>query len=151
AGPGGPAGLRYRSGLSQGLRELGYTEGRDYAFAERFAHGSEEHLNSLADELAQLKVDVIVTGNTAATLAARRATTSIPIVAASLTDPVGLGLAASEARPGTNVTGILLRVEGLPGKQVQLAHELLPGATSIGALMNAANPSNPVQQRETHI
>jgi putative ABC transport system substrate-binding protein len=97
----------------------------------------------------RLKPDVIMAENTAGALAAKQATASIPIVAAILTDPVGMRLVASEARPGTNVTGILNRVEGLAGKQSEIALDLLPGVRKIGVLVNLNNPTNALQRRES--
>src|SRR5215831_10137716 len=105
-------------------------------------------LPALAEELARLKADVIVTSNTAATIAVKHATTEIPIVCTSCTDPVGMGLAASEARPGGAVTGLLTRVDGLAGKLIELARDVMPKLKKIGLLTNIANPSNPVQRRE---
>jgi putative tryptophan/tyrosine transport system substrate-binding protein len=122
--------------------------GRDLVIEARWARNDPEHLSTLAQELAGLRLDVIVTGNTAATVAARRATSEIPLVCAACTDPVGMGLATSEARPGSNVTGILTRVEGLTGKQLELASEVLPRMTMVGVLINIGNPSNLVQRRE---
>src|SRR5262245_18812862 len=95
-----------------------------------------------------LKPDVIVVATTPGTLAAKQATASIPIVGVNMTDPVGLGLVASEARPGANVTGILFRLEGLSGKQVEIDLDLMPGATSIDMLVDVNNPSNIPQRRE---
>jgi putative tryptophan/tyrosine transport system substrate-binding protein len=148
-GPGSKADHeRSRSGFRQGMRERGYVEGRDYLFEERYADSDSGRLSLLAEELVRLKPDVIVTGNTAAALMAKRATASIPIVGALMTDPVGLGLVQNEARPGTNVTGILVRIEGMPGKQLEIALSLLLAVTKIGILINVNNPSNVVQRRE---
>jgi putative ABC transport system substrate-binding protein len=131
-----------------GIRELGYIEGRDYVVEERDADGDAGRLASLAEELVQLKPDLILAGTTPAALAAKRATADIPIVGLLLTDPVGFGLVTSENHPGTNVTGILIRVEGLPSKHLEIARDLLPGATKLGALADAGNPSNAIQRRE---
>src|SRR5215468_1096237 len=94
------------------------------------------------------KPDVILAGSTASVVAAKQATASIPIVGVNLTDPVGFGLVASEARPGTNVTGILFRLEGLTEKQVEIALDLMPGASNMGILVDANNSSNMLQRRE---
>jgi putative ABC transport system substrate-binding protein len=131
-----------------GLRELGYIEGRDYVVEERHAEGNAGRLQSFAEELVQLKPDLILAGTTPATVAARRATADIPIVGLLLTDPVGFGLVRSENHPGTNVTGILIRVEGLPSKHLEIARDLVPAAMKIGALADTDNPSNAVQRRE---
>src|SRR5262249_22706164 len=87
------------------MRELGYLEGRDYGLEDRYADGDGSRLPLLAEELVGLKPDVILVGTTPGALAAKQATASIPIVGVNMTDPVGFGLIASEARPGTNVTG----------------------------------------------
>jgi putative ABC transport system substrate-binding protein len=102
----------------------------------------------LAEELVRLKPDVIVAATTPGTLAAKQATASIPIIGVNLTDPVGFGLVASEARPGANVTGILFRLEGLTGKQVETALDLMPGTSKMGILVDVNNPVNMLQRRE---
>jgi putative ABC transport system substrate-binding protein len=122
--------------------------GPDLMIEARWARNDPEQLLTLAEELVGLGPDVIVTSNTAATMAARRATANIPLVCAACTDPVGMDLATNEARPGTNVTGILTRVEGLTGKQLELASEVLPRMITVGVLINISNPSNLVQRRE---
>jgi putative tryptophan/tyrosine transport system substrate-binding protein len=141
-------GARFYSGFPLGMRELGYLEGRDYGLEDRYANGDASRLPLLAEELVRLKPDVIVAGTTPGVLAAKQATASIPIVGVNLTDPVGLGLAASEARPGANVTGILFRLEGLTGKQVEIALDLMPGTDKMGVLVDVNNPSNMLQRRE---
>ena len=145
------AGARYYSAFPQGMRELGYVEGRDYLLEERYADGEVGKLSSLALQLVALKPDVIVASSTPATVAARHATASISIVGATITDPVDMGLVASEARPGGNVTGILYRLDGLTGKQMDLALKLVPGATRIGVLDNSSNPVMAVQRRDAEL
>jgi hypothetical protein len=105
--------------FQEGMREFGYVEGRDYAFESRYADGDFARLPLLAEELVRLKPDVIIAGNTSAALAIRQSTTNIPIVVGSMNDPVGSGPVVSEARPGTNVTGMRTNLEGLPGKQLE--------------------------------
>ena len=139
---------RYYSAFPLGMRELGFLEGRDYIFEQRYADGDSTRLPSLAEELVRLKVNVIVTSNNQATSAARKATTIVPIVSASLIDPIGFGFVVSEARPATNVTGLLGRVEGQASKQLEVARDLLPAMTRIGLLINPDNPSNVLQRRE---
>ena len=95
--------------------------------------------------------DVIVAQNTTAALAAKSATQTIPIVAGVLTDPVNFGLVESHARPGGNVTGLLSSVDGLSGKQLELASEIVPGATKLGVLFNADNRGNDPQRKEIEI
>ncbi len=137
------------SSFTAGLREFGYLKGRDYTIEERYADGNFGRLPSLAEELVQLKPDVILAGSTPAALATKRATATIPIVGLLLTDPVGMGLVESEARPRTNVTGILIRVKGLPGKQLETALELIAGTKQVGILVDPRNPSNVIQRQET--
>jgi len=102
----------------------------------------------LANELVRLKPDVIVTGSTEAVFAAKQATAAIPIVSTALTDPVAFGLVESQARPGGQVTGILITLDGLTGKQLELLLELVPGATRIGMLFNSRNRTHTVSQRD---
>src|SRR5713101_3465752 len=101
------ASQHWRSGLPQGLQELGYVEGRDYDIEYRYADGDLTRHPVQVDELIQHKPNVIVVGNTTAAVAAKQATASIPIVVVAAGDPVSLGLAASQARPQGNVTGII--------------------------------------------
>lgn len=126
--------------VASGMKQFGYQPGRDYAFEERYAEGELARLPALAEDLVRFKPNVIIVPTTVAALAARKATRDIPIVGVSLADPVGIGLVHSEARPGTNVTGIRSWVEGLGGKQVSIALELLPAAKKIGLLSNTDNP-----------
>jgi putative ABC transport system substrate-binding protein len=142
------AGARYYQGFPQGMRERGHMEGRDYLLEERYADGQMSKLPLLAQQLAALGPDAIVVSNTVAALAMKQATPSIPIVCGTITDPIGQGLVASEARPGGNVTGILLRLEGLTGKQLEFALNLVPGAARIGLLVNVTNPTDVVQRRD---
>jgi len=130
------------------MRELGYLEGRDYGLEDRYADGGGSRLPLLAEELVRLKPDVILVGSTPGVLVAKQATASIPIVGVNMTDPVGLGLIASEARPGTNVTGVLYRLEGMAGKQMEIALDLMPGTSKMGVLVDVTNPSNMLQRRE---
>jgi len=125
--------------LVQGLQELGYVEGRSADFAFRFAEGKLDRLPALVQELVRLTPDVIVVGVTPAAVAARALTRTIPIVCPLLADPIGFGLIASESRPGGNVTGVLFRTEGLAGKQVELALQLIPSIGKVGLLVNVAS------------
>jgi ABC-type uncharacterized transport system substrate-binding protein len=138
---------RYFGGFSQGMRELGYVAGADYAFDGRYADGDLARAPALVEELVSLKPDVIVSGTMAGVTAAKKLTDAIPIVSPTLVDPVGFGFAASHARPGGNVTGVLLTVEDLPSKQLALAVEIVPGARKVGVLLNVNNPNNPPQRR----
>jgi putative tryptophan/tyrosine transport system substrate-binding protein len=137
---------RWLTGFPQGLRELGYVEGRDYEIEYRYADGDLTRLPALANELIRLKPKVIVTGNTVAALAAKQATVSVPIVIAVTFDPIGLGMAASYARPEGNVTGIFADYTSLVGKQLELGFELIPGAKRAGMLVNVNNVNAAVRQ-----
>ncbi len=128
----------------QGLRELGYVEGQSIAIEWRYADGKLERFPDLAAELIRLKVDVIVAGVTAAALAAKNATKTIPIVMGAVGDPIGSGLVASLARPGGNVTGPSLLAPELVGKQLELLRETVPGVSRVAVL---SNPANPISQK----
>ena len=132
----------------RGLEKLGYIEGRDLDIVERYSDGDPARLTALAGELVKLKPDVIVTTSTSSALAVKQATTVVPIVSAILTDPVGQGLAASEARPGGNVTGIQFTLKGLTGKQLDFAREVIPQTSSVGLLVHMENASNPPQRSD---
>jgi len=126
------------------LRSLGYVEGRNVVFEFRWAAGSEERIPELAAELARLNVDVIVTRTTFVAAAAKRATSTIPIVMASAADPVGIGVVASLSRPGGNVTGVTQNTTEVDGKRLQLLHEVVPKATRIAALVWEKAPLKPL-------
>ena len=123
----------------QELRRLGYTEGQNLTIEYRAADGRFERLPALAAELVGLKVDVLVTVVTQASLAAKKATATIPIVMVGVGDPVGAGLVASLARPGGNVTGSSTNATDVVGKQLELVRELRPKASRVGVLWNPAN------------
>jgi putative ABC transport system substrate-binding protein len=143
------ANRQFYDSLPQGLRELGYIEGRDYAFADRYADGDLTRLRALAQELVRLVPDVIVAAPGSAVLVARKATASIPIVGVNMSDPVGMGLVTSEARPGSNVTGVLVRVPGQAEKQLEIARDAVAGARKIAVLGNLDEASNVLQWQET--
>lgn len=125
----------------QGLRELGYIEGQNILIEYRWADGRFERLPALAAELARSKVDVIVAQNTVAAVAAKNATSTIPIILVTVGDPVGSGLAASLARPGGNVTGLsLFPTPAISGKQLELLKEAFPTLRQVAVLANPANP-----------
>jgi putative tryptophan/tyrosine transport system substrate-binding protein len=126
--------------LRQQLRELGHVEGENIVFEYRWTEGRDDRLAALAEELVRAKPDVIVTTGTPGTLAAKRATSTIPIVFASSANPVNAGLVASYARPGGNVTGFTILGPELEGKRVQLIKEAVPGLSRIGMLWNPSNP-----------
>ena len=126
----------------QGLRDLGYVEGKTIAVEYRTADGKFERLPALATELAALKVDVIVTGGPTATRPAKIANATIPIVMAQDTDPVGNGFVASLARPGGNITGLSNYHPDLSGKQLELFKEVIPDLSRITVLENSKEPGN---------
>jgi len=127
----------------EGMQVLGYTIGRNLAIEYRWAGNDLARLAPLAEELVRLDVDVIVTATTAGTRAAMRATRTIPIVMAATADPVAAGLVASLGRPGGNVTGLSLRTTDVASKRLQLAREIVPGATRVALL--AEQVSDPSQ------
>ena len=133
----------------QGLRELGYVEGRNVVIEYRSAEGKLEQLPTLAAELVSLKVDVIVAQSTAAALAAKQATQAIPIVFGAVSDPVGTGLVASLAHPGGNITGLAVLNAELSAKRFEVLKEVVPGLARAAVLWNAANPANALAWRET--
>ena len=124
------------NGFRQGLRELGYVEGKDFIIEYRSADGRDERYPGLVTELVGLKVDLILTRGTPATLAAKNASGTIPVVMTGIGDPVGQGIVASLARPGGKVTGMSPLVTELYPKRVDLLRELLPGARRLAILFN---------------
>ena len=129
----------FKKELREGLRELGYVEGQNIAFEFRSAEGRLDRLPELADELARLKVNVIVTLYVPPSLAAKQATTEIPIVAI-VGDPVETGIVSSLAHPGGNITGVSLMASALAGKSVELFRDMLPSARRVGVLSHSTNP-----------
>ena len=121
----------------QRLRELGYVEGKNIVIEYRYAEGKGERLPDLAAELVQLKVDVIVTTSPSATLAAKKASATIPIVFGAATDPVGAGIVSSLARPGGNITGLSQMAPDLDGKRLELLKEAFPKVTRVAFLWRA--------------
>src|SRR5262252_7712578 len=122
------------------LSKLGWVEGQNLLVERRYANNRPELLRALAEELVRLKVELIVTSGTAAALAAKNATTSIPIVFGVVSDPVGVGLVASLARPGGNVTGFSIVNTELNKKRLAVLRELVPAIERVGILENPTNP-----------
>jgi putative ABC transport system substrate-binding protein len=135
------------SALKTGLRDLGYREGQSVRFEHRSADGRNERFPALAAELVRLKVDVIVTRTTTATVAAMKATGTIPIVMAATSEPLGI-VVARLARPGGNVTGLSAYATALLGKRVGLLKEVVPGLSRLAAIHNLENPNGPPQWEE---
>src|SRR6266545_7576915 len=132
----------------QGLRDLGYIEGQNITIEYRFANGRLGHLPELAAELARLKLDVIVTPGTPASMAAKKATSTIPIVFAGVADAVGAALVANSARPGGNITGLTGISAELGGKRLELLKEVVPKASRVAILYNPADRSNVLVLKE---
>jgi len=126
-------------GLRDGLRDLGYVEGKTHLFVYRFAQGNAERFPALASELVNLPVDVIVSWGTPASLAAHKATDTIPIVM-SAGDPIGAGIVAGLARPGGNITGMSVQMAEQEGKRLELLKKLLPSFSRVAVLSNPSNP-----------
>jgi ABC-type uncharacterized transport system substrate-binding protein len=134
--------------FQQELERLGWTAGRNLLIEYRWAEGRAERYADIAAEFVRLNVDVIVAEGTPATLAAKQATSVIPIVFAGAGDPVGTGLVASLARPGGNVTGLSNQTNDLAGKRVELLREIVPGLRGLGILINVLNVSAVAEMRE---
>src|SRR5262249_46862644 len=128
--------------LEQGLRDLGYIEGQNITIEHRYAEGMAERLPDLAAELVQLKVDAIVVSGSPSTQAAMNATKTIPIVMTNTNDPVGVGLVASLAHPGGNVTGLSNVGSDLGGKQLEPLKEAFPKISRVAVLSDSAIPGN---------
>jgi putative ABC transport system substrate-binding protein len=149
--PNSPGGRRAWEGFFQGMRELGYVEGQNFLVEGRFYGDHTERLPALAAELVQLKVDVIVAGASPAPEAAQRATSTIPIVMAIHTDPVGSGLVASLAKPEKNVTGVSALGTELAGKRLQLLKEVIPGISRVAVLSNPTDTIQALVLREAQV
>lgn len=132
----------------QGLRDLGYVEGQNITIEYRSADGKRDRVPDLAAELVRLKVDIIVTDGSGATMDAKKATSTIPIVMTSSTDPVGTGLVASLARPGGNVTGLTSLTGELGGKNLELLKEIAPRISRV-TILSAGGSSNALFVKET--
>jgi putative ABC transport system substrate-binding protein len=133
----------------QGLKEAGYIEGKNVIVETRFAEGRLERLPELVAEVLALKVDVLVAGSNLGALAAKRATTTVPVVFAGLIDPVAPGIVASLARPGGNITGVTIGIggSGFAGKWVELLKEAVPNVSHVAVLQNSASPDSATLMR----
>src|SRR5436190_16722013 len=127
-----------------GMREMGYVEGRDFLVEWRFAEGRYERLGPFADELVRSQVDLIVALNTRGALEAQRATKTIPIVFASISDPLGSGLVTNLAHPGGNTTGVSVGLDDTVTKHLDLMHTTLQRVSRLAVLIN---PDNPLYER----
>jgi putative ABC transport system substrate-binding protein len=133
----------------QGLRDLGYVEGRSVALEYRYARGRDETLAGLAIELVRLNVDLIVTWGTPATRAAKQATTSIPIVMAAIADPIGTGIVTNLGRPGGNVTGVTSISLDLEAKRLELLKTVRPQIVRVATIWNPSNPVSALILKQT--
>jgi putative tryptophan/tyrosine transport system substrate-binding protein len=131
---------QWTAAFLQRMRELGWVEGRNLTIEYRWGEGRTERLSELAKELVRLKVDVIVSHNTPGPLAAKQATSTIPIVFATAGDPVGTGIVASLARPGGNLTGLSSQTPDVAGKRLELLREIVPSLHRLAVLADTDNP-----------
>jgi putative ABC transport system substrate-binding protein len=134
--------------FTDGLRQLDWVEGQNLILERRFSEGRQERFRELAAELVRAKVDVIVTSGTPASVAAKGATTSIPIVMAVVMDPIETGLVASLARPGGNITGNAWLGPELTAKRLELLKDAVPRVSRVATIFNPKNPSHPIALRE---
>jgi putative tryptophan/tyrosine transport system substrate-binding protein len=135
-----PARLQLLEAFRQGLRELGYLEGKDIVFESRFGEGKPDQIQRFAAELVGLKVDILVTSGTPASQAAKQATRATPIVMTQLADPVGSGLVASLGHPGGNVTGLTTQDADLGGKRLELLLQVVPRISRLAQLVDETSP-----------
>jgi putative ABC transport system substrate-binding protein len=140
---------KFLDGLFEGLREFGYVEGQNIIVERRYAEGKAERFQEFAEEMVRLKADIIIVITTPAALAAKNATTTIPIVFPTAIDPVGTGVITSLRHPGGNVTGGAILFAELSGKRLELLKEVVPGLSRTAVVWNAANPANALAWRET--
>src|SRR6516225_2138634 len=131
---------QWTAAFARRLGELGWIEGRTVAIEYRWAEGHSERMSEIATEFVMLNVGVIVTAGTEAVLAARQATSAIPIVFGTASDPVGTGVVTSLARPGGNVTGLSNQSADLAGKRLGLLREVLPGLSRLAIMANMRSP-----------
>jgi putative ABC transport system substrate-binding protein len=140
-----------QEGFLQGLRDLGYIEGKDFIIEYRWEEGRFDRMQALATELVRLNVDIIVSSNTAALLAIKRATTTIPVVMLNPGDPIATGIVEGLARPGGNITGVTQMASELNGKRLELLKEIVPNLSRVAFLTNSANPSVTLSLRQTEV
>ena len=141
----------FATAFHEGLRQVGYVEGKNIAIEWRWAHAKAERFSELAVELVRLNVDVIVATNNAAVAAAQKATRKIPIVMVIPTDPVRLGFVASLGRPAGNITGLTIQAPELAGKRLQLLNEAVPHLTRVAVLWDSTEPGRRQLVEETEV
>jgi putative tryptophan/tyrosine transport system substrate-binding protein len=137
--------------LQRGLRELGYVEGKNVAFEYRYGEDKFDRLPGLLDELIALKVDVLVITSTPAALAAKSATKTVPIIFSGVSDPVGVGLVDSLARPGGNITGFTNIAPVLTGKRLELLKEAISNVSRVAVLWDPQAPGSTQQWKESRL
>ena len=145
------AASQWVSAFSQRLRELGLIEGNTIAIEYRWAEGREQRFAEIMAEFMRLKVDAILTYSNAAALAAKRATTTVPIVFAAAGDPVGTGLIASISRPGGNITGLSILQTDLAGKRIEILREIMPRLSTLAVLANARSANAILEMGEAQL
>jgi len=148
---GGPPPESYLDAFQQGLRERGYVYGQNVVVELRTTDGSVDQLPQLAEELLRSKVDVILASAGPAALAAKKATTSVPIVFVGVVDPVGVGLVPSLGRPGGNITGLATNSEDFAGKRLELLKAIVPSLKRVAVLWHPANLTNPLQLKGAQV
>jgi putative tryptophan/tyrosine transport system substrate-binding protein len=141
--------VKFLDGLFEGLREFGYVEGQNIIVERRYAEGNAARFQEFAEEMVRLKVDIIAVITTPAALAAKKATTTIPILFPTAIDPVGTGVITSLRHPGGNVTGGAILFGELSAKRLDLLRQVVPGLSRTAVVWNAANPANALAWRET--
>jgi len=142
---------RWHQALRQGLRDLGWIEGKTISIEYRYAEGERDRLPGLAAELVRLKVDIVFVDTTSAALAAQNATRTVPIVLAVGSDTVATGLVKSLARPGGNITGLDQIAPELGGKRLELLKEIVPRLSRVAVLWNPQNPSSTLNWKELRL
>ena len=142
---------KWTTAFVQRLRELDWIEGRTVLIEYRWAEGSGDRMSEIAAEFVRLKVDVILTAGTAGTLAAKQATSVIPVVFATVADPVGIGVVGSLSRPGGNITGLSNQSAEIAGKRVALLREIVPDLRRLAILANISSPIGVVETSQTQL
>ena len=147
SGSGALASKAFIDAFREGMRALGHVETRDFVLQERYAEGKGDRLPALAKELLEQRPDVLLVSTTPASLAAKAASTNVPMVVVLVADPVGAGIVQSLARPGGNITGITNIVAELAGKRLELLKEMVPGARRVAVFVNPDSQNAPLQLR----
>jgi putative ABC transport system substrate-binding protein len=147
SGSGAAASKGFTDAFREGMHALGYVEGRNWVLDERYAEGKVERLTPLAQELIHRHPDVLLVATTPGNVAAKAATSTIPIVMVLVADPVGAGIVPSLARPGGNITGVTNIVAELAGKRLELLKEIVPTTSRVAIIVNPDNPNAPPQMR----